>query len=95
METTAINQAAQNLAAQQPAQAGDMLFGLTFWGIMASLLFGGIGFVYLKYGKTTGNVPMMVCGVGMMVYPYFFSSTLFIVLIGIGLAALPSILERL
>lgn len=55
------------------------------WG----LLFGSIGLGFVIYGKKQRAVMPLICGVALMVYPYFAPNT--IVLIGLGtvLAALP------
>ncbi len=58
---------------------------LLLWG----LLFGSIGVGFFMYGKKQGAVVPLVCGLGLMVFPYFVASTLALVLIGGALCAVP------
>jgi len=55
------------------------------WG----LLFGSIGLGFFVYGKRQRAVVPLVCGVALMVFPYFVTNTLFIVAIGVALIAIP------
>ena len=55
------------------------------WG----LLFSSIGMGFFLYGrKQTRPVPL-VCGIVLMIYPYFVPSTIWLVGIGVVLCALP------
>jgi len=56
-----------------------------FWG----LLFGSVGLGYFLYGKKQAAIVPLVCGIALMIFPYFVSNTLLLVGIGIALAALP------
>lgn len=85
--------AAQRIAGRQSASGGG-LFGMTLWGVAAGLLFSGVGLIYIRYGKTTGNTTMMVCGFALLGYSYFMSDTFYIVLAGAGLSALPHIADK-
>jgi hypothetical protein len=62
-----------------------MSTSLRLWG----LLFGSVGFGYFLYGKKQAAVVPLVCGVALMIFPYFVSNTLILVVVGIALAALP------
>lgn len=55
------------------------------WG----MLFGAIGVGYFIYGRRQSMIMPLVCGVALMVYPWFVSSALLIVAIGIVLGAIP------
>ena len=55
------------------------------WGI----IFGSIGLGYFIYGKKQQVAMPMICGLGLMVYPYFISNTLLLLLIGAALSAVP------
>jgi len=67
-------------------EAQDSLFmGMSMGGLLANLLFSIIGFLYFRYGKSTGSVPTMVTGLALMLYPYIISNTLYMVLIGLGI----------
>jgi len=46
-----------------------------------SLLFGAVGAGYFMYGKKLQKGVPLACGLGLMVVPYFVSSTLAIVVI--------------
>jgi hypothetical protein len=55
--------------------------------IIACLIFGGIGFVAFMYGKKTQSWRPLATGILLLVYPYFFSSTIAVYLVGIILTA--------
>ena len=57
--------------------------------LFLGLLFGSVGFGYFLYGKRQAAIVPMVCGIALMVFPYFVSNVLILVVIGIALAALP------
>jgi len=94
MHTVDLNNLANQLIKQHQSTGNNPLFGFTVSGIIVSLFFSGIGFVYLRYGKLRENTPAMICGAIMIVYPYFISSTLLIILIGLVLSIFPIILNR-
>ena len=55
------------------------------WG----LLFGSIGLGFFLYGKKQRAVVPLVCGLALMVYPYFITNTILLVVIGVVLIAIP------
>ena len=55
--------------------------------IIAGLVFSGIGFVAMRYGKANGNFQMIGLGVALMAYPYFTPTTLWTCGVGAGLTA--------
>lgn len=57
--------------------------------LFLGLLFGSVGFGYFLYGKRQAAIVPMVCGIALMVFPYFVSNVLILAIIGIALAALP------
>ena len=57
--------------------------------LFLGLLFGAVGSGYLVYGKRQQNALFLVVGVILIVYPYFIASAVFLVLIGLALAAIP------
>jgi hypothetical protein len=59
------------------------------WG----LLFGSIGLGFLIYGRKQRAVVPLVCGLALMVFPYFVSNTILLVLIGVVLMAIPYFLR--
>jgi len=62
-----------------------MNVSILLWG----LLFSSIGLGFFIYGKKQRAIVPTVCGIALMVYPYFISNLIALVAIGIGLAALP------
>ena len=56
-----------------------------FWG----LLFSSIGLGYFIYGKRQHAPVPLVCGIALMVFPYFVSSNWAMVLVGAALMAVP------
>ena len=59
------------------------------WG----LLFGSLGLGFFVYGKRQKAVVPMVCGLGLMIYPYFISNTYALVAIGCVLTVAPYFLR--
>ncbi|MBX3619009.1 MAG: hypothetical protein KF891_03305 [Rhizobacter sp.] len=62
-----------------------MSTSLLLWGV----LFGSVGFGYFLYGKKQRAVVPLVCGLALMVFPYFISNVFLLVAIGVALAAVP------
>lgn len=57
--------------------------------LMWNLLFGAVGAGYFMYGKKQQSTTPLLCGIGLMVFPYFVSNTILLVLIGAALMAIP------
>jgi hypothetical protein len=57
------------------------------------LLFGSIGLGYFIYGKKQKAVVPLVCGLALMLFPYFVSNIVLLVGIGALLAAIPFFLR--
>jgi hypothetical protein len=55
------------------------------WG----LLFGSIGLGFFVYGKRQRAVVPLLCGLALMVYPYFISNSIALVIVGITLIVVP------
>lgn len=62
-----------------------MTTSLLLWG----LLFGSIGLGFFLYGKKQRRVVPLVCGLALMIFPYFVSDIILIVVVGIVLIAIP------
>lgn len=62
---------------------------MTQASILWGLLFGSIGLGFFIYGKRQGVLMPLICGVALMIYPYFLSNTWLLLGIGIALMALP------
>ena len=72
----------------------ELADGTTKGSIIAMVIFSIIGLGYLTYGKKSQQLLMVICGIALMGYSYFVDGTVYIVLIGAGLSALPFILGR-
>jgi predicted membrane protein len=59
------------------------------WG----LLFGSIGLGFLIYGRKQRAVVPLICGLSLMIFPYFVSNTVLLVVIGVVLMAIPYFLR--
>ena len=59
------------------------------WG----LLFGSIGLGFFIYGRKQHAVVPLICGLALMVFPYFVSNTMLLVGIGAVLIAIPYFLR--
>jgi hypothetical protein len=59
------------------------------WG----LLFGSIGLGYFIYGKKQRAAVPLVCGLGLMIFPYFVPNTTLLVGVGAMLIAIPYFLR--
>lgn len=65
------------------------MFGLTGATLVGGLIFGSVGFVAFVYGKRMNLWKMMLCGLGLMIYPYFVENVSGVFGIGVvGTAAL-------
>ena len=56
--------------------------------LVGYFVFGGIGFVAFVYGKKERNFKPLSIGIALMGYSYFFTSTLWLYIGGIGLCLL-------
>ena len=57
--------------------------------LLLGVLFGSIGLGYFLYGKKQRAVVPLVCGLALMVVPYFISSTALLVMVGAVLSGIP------
>jgi hypothetical protein len=55
------------------------------WG----LLFGSIGVGFFVYGKRQRAVVPLICGVALIIFPYFVANSILLVAIGAALVAVP------
>ncbi len=53
------------------------------------VLFGAIGLGYFVYGKRQSKLVPLICGAGLMFYPYFVSNVALLIVIGIFFLGLP------
>jgi len=59
--------------------------GVLLWG----LLFSSIGLGFFLYGKKQRALVPLVCGLVLMIYPYFIPNVIALVAIGVALTAVP------
>jgi len=57
------------------------------------LLFGSIGLGFLIYGRKQRAVVPLLCGLALMIFPYFVSNTILLITVGIVLMAVPYFLR--
>lgn len=62
-----------------------MNLAILLWG----LLFSSIGLGFFLYGKKQRAVVPLVCGLVLMIFPYFVPNVFAVVVIGIVLTAVP------
>jgi hypothetical protein len=62
---------------------------ILLWG----LLFSSIGLGYFLYGRKQRAIVPLVCGVALMIYPYFVPNVGALIAIGVVLAAIPYFLR--
>ncbi len=60
------------------------------WG----LLFSSIGLGFFLYGRQQRSPVPLVCGLALMIYPYFIPNVVALVAIGVVLSAVPYFLSR-
>ena len=58
------------------------MFGLSAANLIGNLLFSSIGFIGFIYGKRMNLWKLMLCGLALMVYPYFIGNTVMMYAIG-------------
>jgi hypothetical protein len=58
------------------------MFGLSTANLIGNLLFSSIGFVGFIYGKRMNLWKLMLCGLALMIYPYFVADTVIMYAIG-------------
>ena len=66
-----------------------MMTAVLLWG----LLFGSIGLGFFIYGRKKGAAVPLICGLALMVFPYFVPNVYLLVGIGVLLIAIPYFLR--
>jgi hypothetical protein len=62
---------------------------MTTASLLWGLLFGSIGIGFAIYGKKQHKAVPLICGLALMIFPYFITNTILLVVVGIALTALP------
>jgi uncharacterized membrane protein len=57
--------------------------------LLLSVLFSSIGLGYFIYGKKQKNIVPFLCGLILMIFPYFIENTGLLILIGAAVLAIP------
>jgi hypothetical protein len=60
------------------------------WGV----LFSSIGLGYFIYGRKQSKLIPLLCGVALMVFPYFMPNTVVLFVIGAIFTAVPNFIRR-
>ena len=76
---------ARHISERDRMKAAELLWGL---------LFGSIGVGYFMYGRRQGKMIPLLCGVVLIVYPYFMPNTTVLVIIGAIFTAVPYFIRR-
>ena len=58
------------------------MFGLSTANLIGNSLFSSFGFVAFVYGKRMHLWKMMLCGLGLMIFPYFVENTSILCAVG-------------
>ena len=62
--------------------------------LFIAIVTGAVGTGYFIYGKKQGKLSAMLAGAGLCLYPYFFSRTIELCVIGAALMAVPFFFEN-
>jgi len=57
--------------------------------LLLGVVFGAVGLAYFVYGKKQQRFIPLLCGIGLMIFPYFMSNTVLLVVVGLALSAIP------
>ncbi len=71
----------------------DCEIALTTSSLLWGVLFGSIGVGFFVYGKKQRAVVPLVCGLALMVFPYFIANSFLLVAVGLALMAVPYFLR--
>lgn len=61
--------------------------------LLLGVVFSSIGLGYFIYGKKQQQTMPLICGIALMIYPYFIENTVFLILIGIILCIAPKFIR--
>ncbi|NNP71535.1 hypothetical protein A7P53_03595 [Acinetobacter defluvii] len=66
-----------------------MNVSVLLWGV----LFSSIGLGYFIYGKKQQHIMALICGIGLMIYPYFVENIALLLCTGIVLMLVPKFIK--
>ena len=61
--------------------------------VLLGVVFSSIGLGYFIYGKKQQRTMPIICGIALMIYPYFIENTVVLILIGIILCIAPQFIR--
>lgn len=61
--------------------------------VIANILFGAFGLGYFVYGRRQKKSIPFICGISLMVFPYFVNNTLLLISVGGLLMILPFVIS--
>ncbi len=57
--------------------------------LLATLVGSALGYIYFSYGRSQVDWPLVASGIALMTYGFFITSLLWLVLVGVAIAAAP------
>lgn len=63
------------------------------YGIVVIIFFSIIGLGYFLYGKKSANYVFLICGIILMIFPYFISNITYLIIVGIVISLIPLIIK--
>ena len=78
MEPTSQNALNQILS---ESSGKGVLFGLSAWGLAVGLIVSTVGYFYFRHGKQNSDFFTLGTGMALMVFPYFVTNTLYVILV--------------
>ena len=61
--------------------------------VIANILFGAFGLGYFVYGKRQKRSIPFICGIGLMIFPYFVNNAALLISVGCLLMILPFVIS--
>ncbi|WP_173910134.1 amino acid transport protein [Acinetobacter sp. Marseille-Q1618] len=61
--------------------------------LLLGVLFSSIGLGYFIYGKKQQHTMALVCGIVLMVYPYFIENITLLIVVGIVVMSIPKFIK--
>ena len=57
--------------------------------LLRGVVFASVGLAYFVYGKKQRHFVPLLCGIGLMAFPYFISNAVLLVVVGLALSVVP------
>ena len=78
---------------EDPSGMKSMLGSFSLSWIIIAGFFGILGMAYFMYGKKSLRYMFLICGIVLMVYPYFVTQTVYMVIVGVVVSAVPFVIK--